>query len=449
MVKILRLMQEQSMVKNGIKIECNMRNKIEIKGFPVYQNGQDFIIGTAKISDLLQYTMFTERLVVGFDEKERPIYSETIQRRVENSRANQIADFLINDETATFPTNIVLGIPLCAIERQHLEGNCVTLSIKDNVIQEIAKAKQGNCNYDIYVTIIDGQHRVRGIELALERLQKTPNEVDNNGISNLEKYDRLLNMDIVISCFMDKSLEYQAMIFSTINRTQKRVSQVLVYSLFGLTEKDSPYKSALEVSLALNGHPKSPFYRRIKLYGNDYDGTFVPPLSQSAMIKTIVSFISLSTKEAEKDRFRKRNELLDYHGTANKPFRKYYAKGNDSLISDCLFFFFDSVRKYFPALWTYDTRSKPTNALQSTVGFDALMKLLKDILQRNSFVEFEKGCFDKYIESIADLPLEDTNIFPMTTKGKRILYNSMFIKVFHDDLSVRDKIQEIESLRNG
>ena len=85
-----------------------MRNKIEIKGFPVYQNGQDFIIGTAKISDLLQYTMFTERLVVGFDEKERPIYSETIQRRVENTRANQIADFLINDETVeqikdTFP----------------------------------------------------------------------------------------------------------------------------------------------------------------------------------------------------------------------------------------------------------------------------------------------------------------------------------------------------------
>lgn len=203
-----------------LNIKRNMRTKIEIKGFPVYQNGQDFIIGTAKISDLLQYTMFTERLVVGFDDDERPIYSETIQRRVENARANQIADFLINDETATFPTNIVLGIPLCAIEKQHLEDNFVTLLIKDNVIQEIAKAKQGKSNYDIYVTIIDGQHRVRGIELALERLRKTPNAVDNSGISYQEKYDRLLNMDIVISCFMDKSLEYQAMIFSTINRTQ-------------------------------------------------------------------------------------------------------------------------------------------------------------------------------------------------------------------------------------
>lgn len=131
---------------------------------------------------------------------------------------------------------------------------------------------------------------------------------------------------------MDKSLEYQAMIFSTINRTQKRVSQDLVYSLFGLTENDSPYKTALEVCLALNGHPKSPFYNRIKLYGNDYDGTFIPPLSQSTMIKRIVSFISVSSKEAENDRFRKRKELKGYSGTKKLPFREIYATDDDSSI---------------------------------------------------------------------------------------------------------------------
>lgn len=153
----------------------------------------------------------------------------------------------------------------------------------------------------------------------MERLSKNPDYVGTDGISYKEKLNRLLNMDIVISCFMDKSLEYQAMIFSTINRTQKRVSQDLVYSLFGLTENDSPYKTALEVCLALNGHPKSPFYSRIKLYGNDYDGTFIPPLSQSTMIKRIVSFISISSKEAENDRFRKRKELKGYSGTKQLP----------------------------------------------------------------------------------------------------------------------------------
>ena len=57
-------------------------HKIEIKGFPVYQNGQDFIIGTAKIQDLLKYTMFTERLVVDFDDNGKPVYSVTIQLHV-------------------------------------------------------------------------------------------------------------------------------------------------------------------------------------------------------------------------------------------------------------------------------------------------------------------------------------------------------------------------------
>lgn len=431
----------------GLKRKYMEKNDVKIKGFAVYQNGQDFIIGTAKIHDLLRYTMFTERLVVDFDDDGKPIYSETIQRHVEISRANQIADFLINDETATFPTNIVLGVPLSAIESQSIENNIVTLLLKQEVIEGIRKAKRGEDTYDIYVTIIDGQHRIRGIELAMERLSKNPDYVGTDGISYKEKLYRLLNMDIVISCFMDKSLEYQAMIFSTINRTQKRVSQDLVYSLFGLTENDSPYKTALEVCLALNGHPKSPFYGRIKLYGNDYDGSFIPPLSQSTMIKRIVSFISVSSKEAENDRFRKRKELKGYYGTKKLPFREFYATDNDSLISDCLFFYFSSIRLFFPELWEYDTKSKPTNVLQSTVGFEALMKILRDILSTDNNIRFEKGAFDKYVKLFADLKLCDTNLFPMTTKGKKILYNSIFVRVFPNDISVAEKLSELESLR--
>lgn len=79
----------------------------------------------------------------------------------------------------------------------------------------------------------------------------------------------------------------------------KRVSQDLVYSLFGLSTDDSPYKTALEVVLALNGHPKSPFYKRIKLYGGNYDKSEVPPLSQATMVKSIVALISVSLRESE------------------------------------------------------------------------------------------------------------------------------------------------------
>ena len=82
--------------------------KTGIKGFPVSQNGQDFIIGKASIKDILQYTRYTERVIIGFDEDEKPIYNDHVQRKVEMSRVNKIADFLINDKEATFPTNIVL-----------------------------------------------------------------------------------------------------------------------------------------------------------------------------------------------------------------------------------------------------------------------------------------------------------------------------------------------------
>lgn len=68
----------------------------------------------------------------------------------------------------------------------------------------------------------------------------------------------------------------------------------MVYSLFGLSSEDTPYKTALEITLALNAHPKSPFYHRIKLYGGDYGSLMGPPLSQATMIKSIVALISES-----------------------------------------------------------------------------------------------------------------------------------------------------------
>ena len=90
-----------------------------------------------------------------------------------------------------------------------------------------------------------------------------------------------------------------------------------------------------------------------------------------------------------------------------------------------------------------------TNVLQSTVGFEALMKILKDILSIDNNIKFKKDAFDKYVNKFADLQLHDTNQFPMTTRGKKILYYSIFIKVFPDDASIEEKKIELESLHNA
>lgn len=422
--------------------------RIGIKGFSVSQNGQDFIIGKAKIHDLLSYTMYTERLIIGFDEDEKPIYNDQVQRRVDDARANKIADFLINDNTATFPTNIVLGIPLNIIHHQEVIEDTICIQFEDYVFDEIIKAKNGDADANVYIIIIDGQHRIRGIEKAIERLSTSITKAsEGDKIILQNKLNNLLNMELVVSCFIDKSLEYQAMIFSTINRTQKRVSQDLVYSLFGISDKDTPYKTALEVTLALNGHPKSPFYKRIKLYGNNYDKSIMPPLSQSTMIKKIVSMISESLRESENDRFKDRKELKQQKGKKFLPFRLYYAENKDLEISNCMFYYFNSVKKYFSELWNYDTQNKPENVLQSTIGFEALMNLLSDILEKNKISYFDSDVFDPYIEKISVLELSNNILFPMTTKGRKIFYYSMFVKVFPNDTSVNEKCEELRQLR--
>lgn len=415
------------MDKNGI-----------VKGFPISQNGQDFILGKSTIADILKITRYTERVIIDFDEDGRPIYNEQVQRKVESQRVNKIADFLINDPEATFPTNIVLNIPISVILEQSYNQTAGTVEITlDEIVSEQIKiAKKDEKDADVYVSIIDGQHRIRGIEVAIERLS---DEINRTGdITKKKRLDDLMNIELAVSYFIDKSLEYQAMIFSTINRTQKRVSQDLVYSLFGLSANDTPYKTALEVVLALNGHPKSPFYRRIKLYGGNYKKKNVngdissPPLSQSTMIKNIVSFICENKREAENDKYRNRKELLRKTTTKSLPFREFYAQDKDYLISDCLFYFYGSVQKILGNYWNYSANSSPQNILQSTVGFEALLRILSDILTVNEITEFTTTTFDKFINKLTEIQFDDQEQFPITTKGRLIVYEAMKHKIFGD-----------------
>ena len=239
------------------------------------------------------------------------------------------SNFLINDKEATFPTNIVLSIPNQAIKEISKDENSVVIVLEDKVAEEIKKDTE---KADVYITIIDGQHRIRGVEVAIQRLKE---DIDSLGKTIrtiqteegdlhhklkyfIQRLDDLYNIELVVSFFIDKSLEYQAMIFSTINRTQKRVSQSLVYSLFGLSEKPSPQKTALHIVFALNSNENSPLYRRIKLYGGEYEKGQSPQISQASMVKSIVELICENWREAENDRFRKRKDLLNRNDSSRR-----------------------------------------------------------------------------------------------------------------------------------
>jgi len=439
-----------------------MKNNIVLKGIPVAQNKQEFIIGKVKINELFQFTKFTERVIIGYDENDLPIYNQHIQRKVETSRVNKIADFLIYDKDATFPTNIVLGVPIQVIREQKSNGDLIEIQLIDNVFDEIQKSKYKE-DANIYVTIIDGQHRIKGIEIAINTLEIEIEKIQNIVEKDIEllsklkkKQDRLrdlLDIELVVSFFIDKSLEYQAMIFSTINRTQKRVSQDLVYSLFGLSTNDTPYKTALEVTLALNSHSKSPFFKRIKLYGGNYKRGESPPLSQATMIKSIVALISESLRDSEKDKYRKRKDLKIRTNNKFLPFRRFYANNEDFKISDCLFYYYNSIQSIIKindkSLWDYDGISKPENILQSTVGYEALLKILVDILKYENISEFNSDVFSPFVNKIKDVPFNDSSLFPMSTKGKNVLYNTLSLLIYPvlPDGSLDNRAEILENLK--
>lgn len=431
-----------------------------IDTIPVKQNKQDFLIGVFSIENILKFTKYTKRLIVSYDEEENPIYNDQIQRKLENSRVQKIADFLINDPDATFPTNIVLHVPKEVIKEYIVKENRVSLRLEEKVFQEIKK-EEGN----VYISIIDGQHRIRGIEKAIERLREDINLLIKTlkGSGNLdltqklhyfqERLSDLLNIELVVTFFIDKTLEYQAMIFSTINRTQKRVSQSLVYSLFGLDTDDTPQKTALEIVLRLNGHPKSPFYKRIKLYGGSYDRNNTPPLSQASMVKSIVSLISENLRESENDRYKKRSELSTRSASSSKklPFRKYYAADKDSIISDIMFYYFSAIKKSFnqkgESLWDFNDSNKATNILHTTLGYQALLNILVQILSlEKKVVDID---YQSYASRIQDINIENTNKFSFNQRGKKYFELEMSLSIWPPKNNNDPRLQELQKLEAG
>jgi len=420
----------------------NLNNTITARR--VEQNNQEFYLGVFSIEQILTFTKFTERLIVNYDEENRPIYNEQIQRKVEGPRVERIVDFLLDDPDALFPTNLVIAIPNAVIETfEETSPGLHEIKLSQQVFTEIKRA-----NGDVFLTIIDGQHRIKGIEAAITKLEseiinlgqiarssedsrfKTDLSRKTTALQNLKK------IQLPVTFFIDPTLEFQAMVFSTINRTQKSVPQSLVYSLFGLRTGDSPQKTALQTVLTLNSFINSPFHNRIKLYGGKYERNQSPPLTQATMVKSIIDFISTNLRESEKDRFRDRKDLK-INISDDFPFRKYYANDRDTFILDIIYSFFKAVQKTFKkdglSLWDFNTiETKPTNILHTSVGYYALLDILKDILkevkiddQRDKVLTYEN-----YLEKASEINLIDNARYPFTSKSRRIFYLDLSLAIW-------------------
>ena len=256
-----------------------------------------------------------------------------VQRLLKNDRVKSIALFC-QDPDATFPTPVILSIRSEDVEI--IKSDSEILKIRYNEENKIAE-------------ILDGQHRVEGIERS-------------------DSWD----FELPVIIMFDLTEAQKAYVFSTINGTQERVNPSLIYELFELSPDRSPYKTCHEIARALNSDPQSPFFRRLKMLEKREYST--ETISQNTFVKNLCKLITNTPKE---DAIKlKRGEYVEPN--KNLAFSKYFYAGadKDAIILKILINYFSAAREIFSTEW-----DSPSDCiLTKTVGFSALMDALNTIV---------------------------------------------------------------------
>ena len=149
-----------------------------------------------------------------------------IERPLRTNRVGELKDY-VNTVDATFPTPVILAI---AEEQTDLNTETGVMWIRNN--ENAAK-------------ILDGQHRIAGLEGF------------KSGI-----------FEILVTIFLEMDIEYQAMIFATINLEQTKVNKSLAYDLYAYATTRSPQRTGHNIVRLLNNREGSPFYNKIKVFGH-------------------------------------------------------------------------------------------------------------------------------------------------------------------------------------
>lgn len=186
-------------------------------------NGVTIYTFTMTVQDLANISYVAVR---GVDEEEG-----AVQRVLNKQRINAIKNYVLNDNmfVNTFVLNWTYKAILPVVENDE---------INFPILFESAQ-------------LIDGQHRLEGLKLALQ-----------------EKPD-IANNYVIVSMAINLETKEAAKIFLNINSEQKPVPKSLIYDLYGVTEEERNYavSRADDIARILNDDDDSPFYNSIKFPG--------------------------------------------------------------------------------------------------------------------------------------------------------------------------------------
>ncbi|MCF7748499.1 DGQHR domain-containing protein [Sulfitobacter sp. M39] len=297
-----------------------------------------------------------------------------IQRERSKKRIDEIKKY-VNLDYATFPTSVIIAVaPECSrlvnfdpdmtpeqASAVFEEGDEQEIDDESKVFNLLLNSygKKGGDDYipaEKIAFIIDGQHRVAGLE----------------GLDDDKEFD------VNISVFVGASEADKAEIFARVNQAQTKVNQSLVVDLASYYEERGPVKFAHEVVLAMNQDEDGPLRDKVKRLGKADPGKGqIQTLAQATVVKPIVDYIT-ADPEAERNK-----RYKGIFGSRRKPgewrnyiFQPFYDEQDDGGMFLCLTNYFNAVKGRWPQVW--DDAPAGT-VLNRTTGYAALMKFMRPV----------------------------------------------------------------------
>jgi DGQHR domain-containing protein len=318
---------------------------ISLPVFEVTQPVGQFYVGVIRADTLLSICKFDYRRM---QYQSGYVDFLGIQRELSKKRIADIKKY-VGTVDACFPTSIVISV----------DEKCVTLEdtkisgAKILKIFEYVDDDQPELSIPLEqaASIIDGQHRLKGLEEAGEE-----------------------GFELNISIFVGADDATEAMIFSIVNLAQTKVNKSLVYDLFALAKERSPEKTCHEIVVALDRMDESPFKDRIKRLGVATEDRKGETLSQATVVKGLLPYI---TNDPLSDRDRgKRFGFWDpaLRDRTKRIFFEFFRTKQDVKILDNLLNYFNAVAERWPDAWE---RTGKGNIINRTNGFNGFIRFLR------------------------------------------------------------------------
>lgn len=351
-----------------------------------------------QLKEVIKYTDRKSNPNDPFDEKAFEDSKKNYEhyQRVKNSdRAYQIKLFFLKhiwnkyyfekeriSPLGTFPSSIILALSTNQdinnekdyIKYLELEESPEYIFFNNDMMQ-IPKSRQA--------LIVDGQHRIAGLELLLEeaksknikinRSNQNDYFLDKRTMPPFEEIEKEISkFEFIITFLLDFDPYEQAEIFATVNFNQTKVNKSFYYDIFGSSTTLTVEKLLHDITSHLNYKKDSPLCGFIKMLGTG-EGFF----SQSFFVDAMLPHFKNGTFNFVFNDFKNKGDI---YKEAPKFLKCYF----DVVLNDIF-------KDYLPK----EGESKYRDVLLKTTGMGALIRLMPNV-----FVEVKRNNKSKSSEEV-------------------------------------------------